>query len=271
MKRRLPTFLTGALTGALAVGLVTSALAASGAVRLGAPEIQFWGAPDAQTISHGETYEAENGAQVPAAVTYVDERGGGTTYVSLRKVAELLDAPLFWDEEESRILFAALPADMNQVSTEVGVDTPQNETYPTEPTLGVTAGGFTEVAPLVEKTGRETRLLEETQFSSKTGFVKQSYQIFEPYGCYVEFTVTNHGEPVTMAVSRPYHNFNGTPVEKFTTIQLGTGETVTRAFRMEPGTPYPTNYLRLDVDNLYHGYDVTPPVDITVSVTQSLD
>lgn len=266
MKRRIPSFGAGLIVGVLALGLATTVWAAFGSVSYSAVDIQFWRGNESQTIASGDTYTGENGVQVPASITYIDENNGGTTFISLRKVAELLDAPIHWDGESETIYFGTSPID-GDVITETGTDTVTVQPLPTAPVLDVKAGPFTEVAPLGAEKGIETPLLQEASFSSRTGFINQRYEIFEPYGRYVEITVTNHGDPVEMRVCRPYYTASDLSSDAFTTVRIESGQSLTRAFLMDEGTAFPENYLRLDVDNVTHGPDA-PAVDITVSVSQ---
>lgn len=266
MKRRISSFGAGLVVGVLALGLATTVWAAFGSVSYSAVDIQFWSGDEAHTIASGDTYTGENGAQVPASITYIDENNGGTTFVSLRKVAELLDAPIHWDGESEKIYFGTSSIN-GDVTTETDTDTPSAQPLPTAPVLDVKAGPFTEVAPLGAEKGIETPLLQEASFSSRTGFINQRYEIFEPYGRYVEITVTNHGDPVEMRVCRPYFTANDLSADAFTTVRIESGQTMTRAFLMDEGAAFPENYLRLDVDNVTHGQDA-PVVELTISVSQ---
>ncbi len=93
-KSNFRSFLAGVLTTALVSGLVTTALAVSGAVSFNLSPIAFNG----EIISAaGEGYTLSNGCVAPASITYTDEQGGGTTYLPARRVSELLDVDIGWD------------------------------------------------------------------------------------------------------------------------------------------------------------------------------
>lgn len=92
--KRIPTFVAGMLTAAVIGGLGVGALAASGAVTFNASALQFNGR---QISAKGENYTLDNGQQVPASITYTDETGGGTTYLPVRRIAELLGIEIGWD------------------------------------------------------------------------------------------------------------------------------------------------------------------------------
>ena len=92
--KRIPTFLAGMLTAAVIGGLGVGALAASGAVTFNASNLVFNGQ---QISAKGEGYTLDNGCQAPASITYTDEKGGGTTYLPVRRIAELLGIEIGWD------------------------------------------------------------------------------------------------------------------------------------------------------------------------------
>ena len=268
MKKQFPPFLAGALTAALVIGMVGTALAATnGTVRFDGVTVSVWPAQQGETLASGDTFTTENGTQAPSVITYVDEQGGGTTFMSLRKLAELLDAPIGWDGETQTVLFAQSSPVDGDVDLEIGSTEPQvDPSVLAEPQLGITAGPFTEIAPLADKGDcPQARLMGPAELKADTDLENQRYDIFEPYGRYVEITVTNHGDPVTVNVCRPYFTSVGES-EGFSTVQVNTGETLTRAFLMEEDAEWPTNFLRLDVRKLNHNPDET--VDITWSVLQ---
>lgn len=271
MKKHLPPFLAGALSVGIAASLLVSALADSGRISYSAANVTVFD----YTIQSGDTYTGENGKEIPAAITYIDEDGDGTVYVSLRQMAELLDAPLYWDEETQTAVFGNGFAPSVPPTITVGDSSTQPpETYPSEPELGVKAGGFTEVAPVDRDAlpdGFHYEPQEETHYSSLWGVNDKRFMVFEPYGNYVEITVTNHGAPVRFMVGRPYFAANGLYGERFTTVSLDTGETITRAFLMEPGTAFPRNYLRMDItpqDMSTAAATAAGGVDITYNIAQ---
>lgn len=265
MKKQLLPFLAGAATSALVLSLTVGAYAATGAFSANTVDLSILD----QEVSAEDTFTGENGQQIPSSITYTDAAGGATTYVSLRVLAQLVDAPIFWDSEDQIVRFGE-GYGKGDVEIVTGGTDPEPNNLPKEPELGVKHGGFTEVAPRSDdEKYRPIVLLEDTSFSSLTGFIKQRYEIFPSYGHYVEFTVTNEGqEPVEMHVSRPNYVASGVPVvEVFTTISIEPGETVTRAFEMDEGIEFPHNYLRLDVFDI-HDNNPTKTTELTVNVTQ---
>lgn len=87
-------FLSGVLCATLVFSLALSALAISGNVSFNLSAIKF----DGQVISKaGEGYTLSNGCVAPASITYTDEKGGGTTYLPVRRIGELAGVTIDWD------------------------------------------------------------------------------------------------------------------------------------------------------------------------------
>ena len=59
------------------------------------------------TKQPGESYKAPNGQDVPSVITYVDETGGKTNYLSIRQISELLDASVGWNAATNSVDIAA--------------------------------------------------------------------------------------------------------------------------------------------------------------------
>lgn len=94
MKPQLRAYLSGVLTTALILGTAVTALAVSGTVSFNRSPIKFNG----EIISAaGEGYTLSNGCEAPASITYTDEKGGGTTYLPARRIAELMGVGIDWD------------------------------------------------------------------------------------------------------------------------------------------------------------------------------
>ena len=119
--KRIQTFVAGMLTAAVIGGLGVGALAASGAVTFNASNLMFNGQ---QISAKGEGYTLDNGCQAPASITYTDEKGGGTTYLPVRRISELLDVETGWDGTTGSVTIGkaadttAVPADYSDWSEE---------------------------------------------------------------------------------------------------------------------------------------------------------
>ena len=94
MKTRRSAFLSGCLTTLLLLALGTSVLAASGQISFNVCGV----AVDGETeITAGSTVTASNGQQIPSSILYTDATGGGTNYLPLRTISELLGVEVGYD------------------------------------------------------------------------------------------------------------------------------------------------------------------------------
>lgn len=94
MKSKFGTFFSGVLCATLVFSLALSALAISGNVSFNLSAIKF----DGVVISEaGDGYTLPNGCVAPASITYTDEKGGGTTYLPVRRIGELAGVTIDWD------------------------------------------------------------------------------------------------------------------------------------------------------------------------------
>ncbi len=99
-KKNLPAFLAGMATMALSLTLVGTAMAAGGRVEYNRSGVALCGQ---QQVAAGESWTAPNGQKVPTMITYVDEAGGKTNYLSLHQISEMLRIPVRWNAEENRV------------------------------------------------------------------------------------------------------------------------------------------------------------------------
>lgn len=104
MKKRLPAFLAGMLTATFIFGLGVTALAASGAI--GTIEFNTVGlVRDGEQVFYAdEDYLLDNGNLAPTSILFTDPSGNGTTYLPVRRVAELFGAKIGWDGASSSVV-----------------------------------------------------------------------------------------------------------------------------------------------------------------------
>ena len=94
MKTRRSAFLSGCLTTLLLLTLGTSVLAASGQISFNVCSV----AVDGETeITAGSAITASNGQQIPSSILYTDAAGGGTNYLPLRTISQLLGVEVGYD------------------------------------------------------------------------------------------------------------------------------------------------------------------------------
>lgn len=94
-------FVSGALSAALVMGTVGTALAASGKVEFNFSNVALNGE---KKITAGQTITAPNGQQVPGTILYVDAAGGKTNYLPIRAVSDLLGTEIGYDPATKTIL-----------------------------------------------------------------------------------------------------------------------------------------------------------------------
>ena len=85
--KRFGTFAAGMAVMLLICSLAGGASAAGGQVEFNRAGISLFGEDH---VRAGESYTAPNGQQVPSVITYVDNAGGKTNYLSVRQISELL-------------------------------------------------------------------------------------------------------------------------------------------------------------------------------------
>jgi len=99
-KYNIKSFICGFLAASLIFTLGTIALAV-GTTAFSTVNVSVNGT---QIGSKGETYRLPNGADAPYSISYIDENGGGTTYLPVRKIGELLGAEVGYDSKTGTVL-----------------------------------------------------------------------------------------------------------------------------------------------------------------------
>ena len=106
MKTRRSAFLSGCLTTLLVLTLGTSVLAASGQISFNVCSV----AVDGETeITAGSAITASNGQQIPSSILYTDAAGGGTNYLPLRTISELLGVEVTYDGTTQTVYLGEQP------------------------------------------------------------------------------------------------------------------------------------------------------------------
>ncbi len=254
MKRH-GSFVAGMTAMFLIVSLVGSASAAAGRVEYNRAGIALFGKD--QVIA-GESYTAPNGQKVPAVITYIDEMENTTNYLSVRQISELLGVKVQWDSQKNRVNIGDDPASYVTVGNK-GDDIPPN---PTKPVLGTVRGPFTEIDPAEVADKTLTGVMQSnTKVQTTCGFSTLD-TIYPEDGKYVVLTVTNNGsdrQTVTAARALTLGGF-----EMFTSVDIGAGQTLTRAFRIADGAPELESRLSCGV----YATDAKGSSDLTISLKQ---
>ena len=211
------SFLAGVLATILTAGCLTTALAASGLVSFSPVSLDLNGRA---VFAAGDTLKTEGGQEVPSSIVYTDEAGGGTTYLPLRTIANLLDVPITWDGAETTVVRGR--GDPGGATVEPGTEGSELLSLPLHQ-AGKTAGPFAEVQPDARKGG--IMLLEETQFRSGSDF-SRDIPFVGANGRYVSITVTNNGtQPLLFQAGHLY-----AAGRDMLATQIPAGATVTRTF-----------------------------------------
>lgn len=267
-------FFLGIAVTLIAVFLVGTASAAAGEqVSFNQIGIRLFGE---SKVTAEESYKAPNGQEVPSVITYTDETGGKTNYLSVKQLSELLDAEVSWNSETNSVDFATY----NGTSAGTPKESPieiiriddDEETllspYPDKAELGVKHGAFTEVDPSTVNTSVDPTsiLLQDTHITADLiGFPNIAYTFLPAVGKHVFFQVTNNGDkPQAVTVAR-VKAISNDRMELFTTVTANPGQTVTRAFSVSPES---TNGLDATLQFRVTPIDRSSNTDITVSLMQ---
>lgn len=254
---KISTFLSGMLAMAMVMALTGAALAKSGAVTFNQAGITLFGEVKVQK---GQDFQAPNGQSVPSVITYEDEAGGKTNYLSVRQLSELLDADIAWNSETGNVDIAPHGKSNIVVTSWDNDDVPE---LPAVPEYGTVAGPFKEIDPAtVDTNGRYESAFENERFTSSHYGLTFKIPVAEESGRYIVIDVTNNGEEDrAVRVWRPITI--GARYEPFTEVKVAPGQTLRRAFYLEDGASSLESKLVLDVAR---SFGRTGPTDITLSV-----
>lgn len=251
MKKKLTSILTGFTTAALTLVLGATALAAGGQVEFNRAGISLFGEDQVRT---GESFTAPNGQQVPSVITYVDNAGGRTNYLSVRQISELLNVELNWDAAKNRVNFGQ----DRSADQKLTIGTTPPEASKAAPTV---QGPFTEVDP-GSAAGRTLAgvLQDNTRIQTTCGY-STGGTFYPSNGNYIVFTVTNNGSTTQISNAGRSRTLGG--FDTFASVPIAPGETLTRVFYIADDAKELESTLSLGV------YDQgIAESDITVSLKQ---
>lgn len=259
MKRGLGTFLSGMLAGAMLLGCGTAALAAGGGITFGAMGVKTLNGKT--VVEPGETVVNASGCEIPAAIIYTDEKGGGNTYLHVRTVAEALELPVDW--EKDTIYLGGKPGSLTVDHGVTGVDQVSMNRPKTQ--VGAKAGRYTEIEPYWPTKEEITGTFDNASHivaSSAGG----SFGPADGNGGYLSLSITNNTESDLRLVLRSPRVLSMLQDSIPATI-VPAGETVIRTFCEEPYTGY--LYAReLQYMVYFDGY-APPAADSKLDVTIS--
>lgn len=251
--KRFGTFAAGMAVMLLICSLVGGAVAAGGQVEFNQAGISLFGEDH---VRAGESYTAPNGQQVPSVITYVDNAGGKTNYLSVRQISELLNVEINWDAQKNRVNFGQ-DRSANQKLT-IGTTPPEASGAGSQDTVH---GPFTEVDPASAAGKTLAGVLEDNTRVQTTCGYSTGATFFPSNGNYIVFTVTNNGSTTQISNAGRVRTLGG--FDTFASVPIAPGETLTRVFYIADDAKELESSLSLGV------YDEgVAQSDITVSLKQ---
>lgn len=248
--KRFGTFAAGMAVMLLICSLAGGASAAGGQVEFNRAGISLFGEDH---VRAGESYTAPNGQQVPSVITYVDNAGGKTNYLSVRQISELLNVDINWDAQKNRVNFGQ-DRSADQKLT-IGTTPPEAGSQNT------VHGPFTEIDP--DKAAGKTLtgvLQDNTRVQTTCGY-STGGTFYPSNGNYIVLTVTNNGSTTQISNAGRARTLGG--FDTFASVPIAPGETLTRAFYIADDAKELESSLSLGV------YDEgVAESDITVSLKQ---
>ena len=248
--KRFGTFAAGMAVMLLICTLAGGASAAGGQVEFNRAGISLFGEDH---VRAGESYTAPNGQQVPSVITYVDNAGGKTNYLSVRQISELLNVDINWDAQKNRVNFGQ-DRSADQKLT-IGTTPPEAGSQNT------VHGPFTEIDP--DKAAGKTLtgvLQDNTRVQTTCGY-STGGTFYPSNGNYIVLTVTNNGSTTQISNAGRARTLGG--FDTFASVRIAPGETLTRAFYIADDAKELESTLSLGV------YDEgVAESDITVSLKQ---
>lgn len=257
-QKRLGTFLSGMLAGAMLLGCGTAAFAAAGgSVSFGTMGLKSISGKT--VVEPGDTITNATGCEIPAAIVYTDEAGGDNTYIHIRTVGQAMDMPI--DYEGNMIYMGGKPGGLDDITIT------EFPTF-TDPTalnaVGSKAAYYTEVEPYWPTDEERSQIFrDKTHIISNGAGGSMSYT---EEGEYLSLSITNNTEVnmyLTMRCPDPYYS----NVERFPTTLVPAGQTVVRTFLVGEYTGY--TYPRHIEYSVYYvqsaSVDPMEKTDVTIS------
>ena len=139
------SYAAGMVSAVLIVGMATPALAdVVGQMSQNQVNIIANGA----TISSaGQNYTLESGNEVPSSITFTDSSGGGTVYLPVRRVSQILGVEIGWDGARNAVVIGGesvpiqdVPNQNQSTNVQSGDGVRYYSRYPGVPDFGAFAG-----------------------------------------------------------------------------------------------------------------------------------
>ena len=228
---------------------------------------------DQQKIQAGEMYAAANGQKVPSSITYTDAAGGKTNYLSIRQIAEMMDADIRWDSTSGNVEIAGSP---KNGASDVTITTQPEKAKGDAVQIrefGQVIGPFEEIDPKTIKTATSENPspivhMKDTHIQYENATIPPIMTTLEPeHGKYLVYTVTNNGtsDATSSIFRRPVVSYPR--AEFFPRVTVAPGETLVRAFKVADGAN-PLTYSLYFAFNAVSGPEGRGATDMSVSLEQ---
>lgn len=257
-------FMAGMLTVALIAAMAGTALAAGGKLQASTAGVVVQGQAK---VEPGKSYTVGK-ENIPAVVDYEAPNGKIYHYLPVQMYTDYVDIPYIWSEKRNSIALGHTMEGVELVA-EVKPHDPEGELkkQPKAVTLGAAVGVFTEVSPsLVDTTKKPTQVIEDkTRAQSYTGY-GSSGTFLPENGRYILLSITNNGKnQARCQVGLPY-SFG--VWERFPSVALEPGKTLTRAFQIAGGATAEDAKLIFSVSPTLSYLDAPDGVDVTITCMQ---
>lgn len=254
--------MAGMFSVLLIAAMAGTALAAGGKLQAGSAGVVVL---DKVKVEPGGTYTVGK-ETIPGVVDYQAANGKTYHYLPVEMFTDYLNVWNRWSEKRNSVV---LGATMEGLELEFIDTTPEKKLNerPKTAELGLHVGPFTEVSPsLVDTTKKPTQVIDDkTRAQSITGY-GNSGTFLPENGKYILLTITNNGTtqvrcqaglPITMGVW-----------DRFPSVALDPGKTITRAFQIAEGTTAEAAEFVYSASPMLSYLDAPDGADVTVSLMQ---
>ena len=255
-------FIAGMFTVVLIAAMFGTALAAGGKLQASAAGVVVMGQVK---VEPGKTYTVDK-QKIPAVVDYEAPNGKSYHYLPVQMYTDYLNIWNSWSEQRKSIVLGANSEGLQYQVRAVTNEEQLNE-RPKAAELGLSVGPFTEVSPsLVDTTKEPTQVIDnKTRAQSITGYGSGGTFLPEN-GRYILLSITNNGTtqvrcqaglPITLGVW-----------DRFPSVALDPGKTLTRAFQIAGGTTAEAAEFVYSVSPVLSYLEAPDGADVTITLMQ---
>lgn len=254
--------MAGMLTVALIAAMAGTALAAGGKLRASTAGVVVMGRTK---VEPGKTYTVGK-ENIPAVVDYEAPNGKSYHYLPVQMYTDYLNIWNKWSEQRGSIVLGATMEDAD-IQARVTTSEEQLKERPQSATLGLRVGAFTEVSPsLVDTSKKPTQIIDnKTRAQTITGY-GSSGTFLPENGKYILLSITNNGKNQARCQAGLPHSLG--VWERFPSVALEPGKTLTRAFQIAEGTTTEAAEFVYGVSPTLSYLGAPDGVDVTITFMQ---